>query len=205
MSGRSLLRVLGALVLALFFITAFTPLPNHLDRAMGLEPDLGPAQAIVVLGSGIHPDGVLSERSLVHELHGIVLWRRGLAPLLVLSGPGRAGSRSEAQTRLALASTLGVPLTAVVADSGGHTPRGEARSIHDRLGPTGVRRILLVTDRRHLVRARRAFEAAGFEVRPAPPPDFLGGARSPQERLQLARRLFEEWLARGYYALTGFP
>ena len=205
MSGRGLLRVLGTLVVVLFFITAFTPLPNQLDRAMGLKPDLGPAGAIVVLGSGIHPDGVLSERSLVHALHGIALWRRGLAPLLVFSGPGRGGGRSEAQTRLALASTLGLPSTAVVADSGGHTTRGEARSIHDLLGPRGVRRILLVTDTRHQARARRAFEAVGFEVRPAPPPDFLGGARSPQERLQLARRLFEVWLARAYYAMTGFP
>lgn len=203
MSGRSLLRALGALVLALFLAAAFTPLPNHLNRAMGLEPDLGPAQAIVVLGSGVHADGVLSDRSLVHELHGIALWRQSLAPLLVLSGPSLAGRSSEAQIRAALASTLGLPSDAVVADSGGRTTRGEAESIRRRLAPMGVDRILLVTDRRHLVRARRAFEETGFEVRPAPPPDFLGGARSPQERLQLTRRLTEEWLARAYYAMTG--
>lgn len=202
MSGRSLLQTLGAIVLVLFLVTAFTPLPNHLDRAIGLEPDLGPAQAIVVLGSGVHSDGVLSDRSLVHELHGIALWRYGLAPLLVLSGPGRGGGRSEAQVRAALASTLGLPSDAIVADSGGRTTRGEAESLRGRLRPMGVQRILLVTDRRHLPRARRAFEAVGFEVRPAPPPDFLGGARSPQERLQLARRLAEEWLARTYYAMT---
>jgi uncharacterized SAM-binding protein YcdF (DUF218 family) len=205
MGRRRTLRVLGTVVAGLFSSLAFTPLANRLNQGLSVGPELGPADAIVVLGGGIHPDGVLSERSIAHALHGMALWRGGLAPLLVFSGPGSSGGESEARQRMSLALVLAIPRDRIVADSGGRTTRGEAASIRDRLDSGRVRSVLLVTDRRHLARARQAFERAGFKVFSAPPPDFLGGALSPQERLQLTRRIVEELAARAYYYITGFP
>jgi uncharacterized SAM-binding protein YcdF (DUF218 family) len=198
------LRVLGAATLGAFFTAAFTPLSNALNSWLSVKPDLRAGDAIVVLGSGVHPGGVLSERSIAHALHGIALWRRGLAPVLLFSGPGTSGGPSEACARLELARQLGLPAEGMLADSAGLTTRGEARSVRRLLQPRSAHRILLVTDARHLSRAREAFLRVGFEVIPAPPPDFLGAAASPQARLLLTRRLVEEMLARTYYWLTEF-
>lgn len=195
-------RVLGAATLGALFTAAFTPLSNALNRWLSVQPDLRAGDAIVVLGSGVHAGGLLTERSISHALHGIELWRRGLAPVLLFSGPGRSAGPSEAYARLVLARQLGLPPTNILLDSGGLTTRGEAQSVRRLLEPRGANRILLVTDARHLSRAREAFLRVGFDVVPAPPPDLLAGAASPQTRLQLTRRIVEELLARIYYWLT---
>lgn len=202
MSGSRLRRALGAATLLAFFAAAFTPLSNTLNSWLSVKPDLRSADAIVVLGSGAHPGGLLSERSISHALHGIELWRRGLAPVLLFSGPVTAGGPSEASARLLLARQLGLPQESMLADSGGLTTRGEAQSVRRLLLDRSADRVLLVADARHLTRARGAFQRVGFEVVPAPPPDLLAAAASPQARMQLTRRILEEMLARIYYRLT---
>lgn len=199
-----MLRVLGGATLGAFFASAFTPASNALNRRLSLQPDLRGGDAIVVLGSGIHRDGLLSERSITHALHGIELWKRGLAPFILFSGPAGSMGPSEAIVRRALAEQLGVPPERVLVDSSGRTTRGEARSLRRVLFLRDARRVVLVTDARHLRRAREAFVRVGFDVAPAPPPDVLADAASPQARLQLSRRIVEEMLAWIYYWITGF-
>jgi len=200
-SGSRLRRVLGAATLAAFFTAAFTPLSNALNSWLSIKPDLRAADAIVVLGSGAHPGGLLSERSMSHALHGIELWRRGFAPVLLFSGPATSGGPSEASARLLLARQLGLTSESMLV-GGGLTTRGEAQSVRRALNARSAQRVLLVADARHLTRAREAFQRVGFEVVPAPPPDLLAAAASPQARLQLTRRIVEEMLARIYYRLT---
>lgn len=202
MSSSRAIRLLGGLTLCAFFASAFTPLSNALNRRFGVQPALRNGDVIVVLGSGIHAHGLLSERSMSHALHGIDLWRRGLAPLLLFSGPPSTGGPSEAKARELLARQLGLPTERVLLDSGGRTTRGEAQSIRNALEHRRAHRILLITDTRHLRRAGSAFRRAGFEVVPAPAPDYLASASSPQARLQLSRRIVEEMLAGFYYWLT---
>src|SRR5213596_2333507 len=59
-------RCLGAAAV-LVCLAALTPLPNYLVRSLQAEARLGPADAIVVLGSGIEPDGALSPGSLYRD------------------------------------------------------------------------------------------------------------------------------------------
>src|SRR2546426_10030947 len=80
-------RCLGAAAV-LVCLAAFTPLPNHLAQALRPEPRLEPADAIVVLGGGIDPDGTLTPDSLYRVTQGIRLYKARLAPLIVFSGPG---------------------------------------------------------------------------------------------------------------------
>ena len=202
MSSSRAIRLLGGLTLGAFFASAFTPLSNALNYWFSTQPALRNGDVIVVLGSGIHAHGLLSERSMSHTLHGIDLWRRGLAPLLLFSGPRYANGPSEAKARELLARQLGLPTERVLLDSGGRTTRGEAQSIRTALERRRAHRILLITDARHLRRAGIAFQHAGFEVVPAPAPDYLASASSPQARLQLTRRIAEEMLAGLYYWLT---
>ncbi len=73
-----------------------------------------------------------------------------------------------------------------------------------RLEPRAVRRILLVTDSEHLTRAVPLFQRVGLEVLPAPADSISAATNSPEERLQLLRRLSQELMARLYYRLAGY-
>jgi len=195
MSVRGGLRAIGASALALFAALAFTPLPNLLYRVLvPPAPPPEPAPAIVVLGAGID-EGVLTDHSRRRALGGVVLFRRGLAPLLVMLGPGSRG-RSEAEVRVRLAEELGVPAAALLADPRGRTTRDEARVSWEDLAPRGVRRILLVTGRHHMPRAVPLFRRVGFEVVPAPVDDNPPEVDRPEARLELAHDLLGELLAR---------
>ena len=142
------LRIIGCAGLGVFVAAAFTPLPDALSRVWGTRERLEPAEAIVVLASGVRSDGSLGNASLRRTIHGMRLYRKGLAPLLVLNGGG--GAR-EAQGRLALAEELGVPLGAIRAVPHTLTTRDEARRVGELLG-TRARHILLVTDSQHTSR-----------------------------------------------------
>jgi len=202
MSGGGALRAIGATGLALFAALAFTPLPNLIHGVVvPPAPPLEPAAAIVVLGAGADGD-VLTNDSLRRALGGVALFRRGLAPRLVMLGPGR--EPSEAAVRVRLAEDLGVPAAALLADSRGLTTRDEARVSWEDLAPRGGRKVLLVTGSQHMLRAAALFRRVGFEVVPAPVDDVPSGAQRPQARLELARALFRELLARAYNRVAGY-
>ena len=188
--------------MALFAVLAFTPLSNGLYGVLvppAAPPE--PAAAIVVLGSRVD-DGVLSNSSLRRALGGVVLFRKGLAPLLVMLGS--RGTPSEADVRVRLAQDLGVPAAALLADARGRTTRDEARVCWEDLAPRGMRRILLVTSREHMQRAAALFRRAGFEVVESPVEELSSTVGQPQERLELARVLLRELVARAYYRAAGY-
>jgi uncharacterized SAM-binding protein YcdF (DUF218 family) len=193
----ALCRRLGAALLLAAAVVAFTPV---VDRALQEEPlpPPGPGDAIVVLGSRMSVDGTLSAASLQRTIRGIQLYRRGLAPLLLMSGP-RQGARVEADVRADLAREFGVPESALLTDSSGHTTRDEARAIAVRLRSRGVRRVVLVTSVDHMPRARRQFEREGFSVEAAAVGMLRPEWMRPDERLGQARRWMEELGARLYY------
>ncbi|MBI4636100.1 MAG: YdcF family protein [Candidatus Rokubacteria bacterium] len=199
MSRAGLLRLVGVLGVVLFLASAFTPLPNLLAGALATRPRVERADAIVALGGGVFPDGKLRQSSLRRVLEGIVLYRQGLAPRLVLLGPA-----SEAERRVALANQLGVPPEALLIDDGAWTTREEAERMKRLLAPHGVRRILLVANSQHQARARALFERAGFEVLAANADEFSYAATLPEDRLDLMRRTVREFVALLYYRAAGY-
>jgi uncharacterized SAM-binding protein YcdF (DUF218 family) len=203
MSCPNILRALGIAGIALFVLTAFTPLPNILDRRTGISGQVEPAEAIVVLGAGLQARGVMSESSLRRALHGIILYRTGFAPLLVFSGPAGKGGFVEAEVRADMARLLGIAPTALLTEPSAQTTREEALRIAALLQPMGVHIILLVTGQEHMARSQRLFANAGFTVHPAPVDD-LGRANTPGPRLRLMQRVLQEFLARLYYWLAGY-
>ena len=197
------LRVLGACVAASFLVAAFTPLANVLHRRVRITAAPGPAEAIVVLGAGVGPDGVLDEHSLRRLLHGVVLYRRGLAPRVLILGARNMAGVVEAEVRARLSGELDVPAGVTSVESRGHTTAQEAALSARLLLPTGARRVLLVTAHHHMPRARRLFEAAGFEVVPAATDELSGEDVRPEGRLRILRVLAVEALAGVYNRLTG--
>jgi uncharacterized SAM-binding protein YcdF (DUF218 family) len=118
-------------------------------------------------------------------------------------GPAYQGSPIEAETRASIARELGIPAAAIVVEGRGLTTRQEADLAASRVRELGGHRVLLVTGAQHMHRARRFFERAGLEVVPAPVIEISPLAQSPDGRLELARLVIQEGLARLYYRLTG--
>jgi uncharacterized SAM-binding protein YcdF (DUF218 family) len=198
------LRVLGAAGVAAFLVTAFTPAAGLLARRLAVASRPAPADAIVVLGASASPDGVLGDASLRRTVEGIRLHRRGLAPLLVLLGATTDGGPPEAAVREALAREMGITPDAVLAIGDARTTREEAARVAELLGRRRLRRVLLVTDAHHLARAIPLFERHGLTVSPAVADGLSMATRIPGERLELARRVTQEVLARAYHRLAGY-
>jgi uncharacterized SAM-binding protein YcdF (DUF218 family) len=199
------LRVGGGLALATFVIVAFTPLVTHVNGWFELRAIPTPSGAIVVLGGGgVRGDGSLTDVSLRRTLQGVDLYQRGLAPLLVLSGPGLEAIRAEGEARAALADRLGVPASAIVVETVARTTREEAVRIAARLRARGIGQILLVGDAQGMRRAVGAFRHAGLDAVPVPAEDVPSRPSTPMARLALAQRLLIEGLAVTYYQAAGY-
>lgn len=197
-------RLVGFAGVAFFLVSAFTPLPNILSRWLGTLSRLEPAEAIVVLGGGVSSDGKLNNSSMRRTVHGILLYRRGLAPLLVFMGPARDEGPAEAEVRAEIAQELGISPGVIVTEADVQTTREEAVRGGALLRKRGVRKILLVTDTYHMARARALFEQDGFEVLAAPAEGLSSRESSPEERLRLMRRILGELFAWVYYRIAGY-
>jgi uncharacterized SAM-binding protein YcdF (DUF218 family) len=181
-----------------------TPLPNALFRWSAIPSDVQTADAIVVLGAAVDPDGTLSPESLLRTVRAIALFREGRSVLVAFSGPPNDGGPTEADVRAALARRMGVPSDAVLTESKARTTREEALRIGATLRARNVRTILLVTDSLHMRRARALFERAGVRVFPATADVRSGSGSAPGRRLLLVRDVLGEWLALGYYRIAGY-
>ncbi len=191
------LRFLGLVGLVVFGAGAFTPLPNWLNAWMGGSARLEPADAIVILGrGGADSDGVLTNRSLRRLMHGVELYRKALAPLLVLSG-----TAEETSARATLAEGLGLPAGTIMRAGSAHTTEEEAARLGQMLLPRGQRRILLVADPIDMPRARAVMKRAGFTVLPAP--TAATGPSLPEARLALLRDIATELAGWAYYRVAG--
>lgn len=142
------------------------PLP---PSGSGGEPA---ADAVVVLGCALR--GGLPSPALVRRVErGIALLRCGAAPLLVLSGGGAPLSEAAAMRDLALAQ--GVGAEALLLEPRSRNTFENARETARLLQGSGLGRVVLVSDRYHLPRARLLFRAAGLAVAgcDGPPPRGL--------------------------------
>ena len=133
----------------------------------------GRAQAIVVLGARLRPDGspgsALSRRVAV----GVALYRQGAAPLLLLSGGGgRVRAEADAMAEAALAA--GVPRSALLIEARSANTVENAFLSAKLLAERDITAVLLVSERYHLHRARLLFDRAGLVVVDgvAPPGDW---------------------------------
>ena len=181
-----------------FLLAAFTPLPNWLFARLAVAGAIGPADAIVVLGGAAAPDGTLQDSSLRRAVEGIRLRQRRLAAVLVFSGQPH-----EVAARVRLALDVGVPAGSIIAITGAQTTREEALAVRAHVSPT-LRRILLVTDSQHLVRAKALFEHEGYEVLPAPANPLPVDTTDADERVGLLTWTLVEAAARAYYRLAGY-
>ena len=180
-----------------------TPLSDRLAARYAQRPQLEPADAVIVLGGGF-AHGALGDPSLQRLVHGVRLQRRGLAPLLVLTGEARPRGPSEPAVRAELARSFGVPPDAILALPGANTTRDEAALARAALLPRGVQSVLLVSSALHLTRAREIFEREGFRVLPAPVESSFAYGSGAAQRLAVARLFVREMAGHAYNRLAGY-
>jgi uncharacterized SAM-binding protein YcdF (DUF218 family) len=158
-----------------------------------------PAEAVVVLGARVYPDGRPSLALYDRTRTGAELVCRGLADKLVLSGgPGDRGvHETDAMKRVAL--ELGVAESKIVIDRDGLTTAHTSRHTRSLLtAPDASRppRVLVVSHGYHLARTRLAMHDAGVVAYTVP-------ARETRPLLRLPYFVAREVAAFWVYWLTG--
>jgi uncharacterized SAM-binding protein YcdF (DUF218 family) len=145
--GRAVLGVVG-LALAVWGLSAV------LVMVWGQRDEARPADAIVVMGAAQYagrPSPVLKARLD----HAIALYGRGLAPRLVLTGGvGEGDTTSEAAVGRRYARRQGVPDTALLTEEHGRTTTESLYAVAALLDGEGAGRVILVSDRFHMLRLR---------------------------------------------------
>lgn len=109
------------------------------------------ANAIVVLGAA-QWDGRPSPVLKARVDHAVELWRRGLAPILVMTGgQGPGDTTTEAAVERRYAISLGVPAEAIKIEPHSRNTAESLRNVASMMGPN-AREVILVSDPFHMLR-----------------------------------------------------
>jgi uncharacterized SAM-binding protein YcdF (DUF218 family) len=202
---KAALRWLGIAASAALAITLFTPFWNSAGERLAVKPAVRPGDAIVVLGAGVK-GGALVDESLRRTLYGMELFKRGMAPIIVFSGPAEQEepSLSEAEVRQNLAEEMGIPHDRIITVSKVLTTREESQQVAAELEKLHATSVLLVTEALHMRRAMAVFEKAGLKTIPAPSDDLPRIAVSPSGRLKLMWRVLLQAGGLVYYRVAGY-
>lgn len=151
-------------------VTVVGVLAFQINR-LGSQDHARPADAIVILGAQVDPDGTASSDLMSRTYHAMDLFQAGLAPVVICAG-GAGGDRLAAGAvacRFAQ-QELGLPADRawVVQEGDAWTTSGEALLVADLMRRNGWRSAILVSHPLHLYRARWLFEREGIDAVTSP-------------------------------------
>lgn len=178
----------------------YTYVPDRIVSPLLVESDQDAADAIVVLGASVVGACTPGHSGVRRVMHAVRLWRDRRAPFILITGGSGPSPCPVSRAMADMARELGVPdhvlriepvsrSTAENASLGGVLLRG-----------WGVRRVILVSDRLHLTRARAAFQAQGFDVRLSAVPIYEGH----EDNVSMLIAGLREYIALGYYWTRGW-
>ena len=158
--------VLGMLLL----VSGVLPVGHWLERPLVVSEPVRSADAIVILSGGIVDDDTLSLGSAQRVVHGLRLFKRGLAPVVILTGANPVDPRvPEADVMAKVALELGIPPSSVIVDREGERTATQATAVARIARARNIRSILLVTSPVHSYRAVQVFRRTGLTVVAATP------------------------------------
>lgn len=178
-----------------------TAMADHLVSPLVVADSADQADAIVALGGGLIGDCVLNTHSLRRTILAARLWRERRASQVLFTGgqPDRLRC-SVAEVMARFAEDLGVPRSALHVENASATTRENAMKSAPILNSLGVQRVVIVTDRLHMLRAAGAFAQYGFSISTASVPIYAGHA----DNISMLARAAREAVALGYYHLRGW-
>jgi uncharacterized SAM-binding protein YcdF (DUF218 family) len=131
----------------------------------------GSADAIVVLGAAQY-NGRPSPVFKARLDHAAALYRRGLAPLVMVTGGVGAGDTlSEAAVGRRYLIEAGLPEGAVAIEATGRTSEQSLRAAARHVRDAGGSRVILVSDGFHMLRLAVLARRFGLEPKRSPAPD----------------------------------
>lgn len=119
------------------------------------------ADAIVVLGASVLPDGTPSQILKDRVENAVELYQAGAAPKIIMSGDNSTLEYNEVRSMKDYAVSLGVPSGDVFCDHAGFSTY---ESMHRAKSVFGAERIIVSTQRYHLYRALWSAHALGLEA-----------------------------------------
>ena len=129
---------------------------------------LRPADAALVLGAGVRPDGTPSPFLRDRVEVGVALYEAGLVDVLLMSGDGDDSSGfGETAVMRDLAESLGVPAEAIVEDPEGLDTEASCIRAREVFGEVSV---IVATQQFHQARALWLCEQAGIAAQGVYPP-----------------------------------
>jgi uncharacterized SAM-binding protein YcdF (DUF218 family) len=144
-----------------------------------------PASAIVVLGAAQYvgrPSPVLRARLD----HAVDLWRRKLAPVIIVTGgTGRGDTTSEAAVSRRYAIKQGVPASSILMETKGRTTSESMDGVAALMAQRRRRDVLLVSDPFHMLRLTILARRHGLVPYASPTPTSPIAA-NPSERWKYA-------------------
>jgi uncharacterized SAM-binding protein YcdF (DUF218 family) len=212
---RAPMGVLISLVAALSLYACATPivascLLEQLDAKVPSSVELGPAQAIVVLGADLHLShgadedalGPLSEQRVALAADA---YRKLHLPVAVTGGAVPDGRRTAGELMRAALEGDSVPITWVEERS--TSTYENALFTAQLLRPAGIRTVVVVTSAWHMPRALWSFQRVGLRALPWPVPhDYLHADRvsdylPSMDALNDTSEALHELLGLAYYRL----
>jgi uncharacterized SAM-binding protein YcdF (DUF218 family) len=156
---RDLTRVAAVALVGAVAVAAYA---TYRIWDQGQRDERRPADAIVVMGAAEY-DGRPSPVFRARLDHAVSLYRDGLAPVLVVTGGKAEGDRTtEAAVARDFAISAGVPADSILVEDRGRTTLESLRTVGDMLRARGVRDVLFVSDRAHMLRVLRMARDQGL-------------------------------------------
>lgn len=133
------------------------------------QDQAAPADAIGVLGAAEY-DGRPSPVYRARLDHALVLYHRGIAPLIItLGGPG-GDQYTEGSVGADYLISRGVPEQAIIAETESRNTEESARRIAVIARVNGLHRLVVVSDDTHMFRIHAICAAEGLDVLTSPRP-----------------------------------
>jgi uncharacterized SAM-binding protein YcdF (DUF218 family) len=165
-TGFAVAIVLAALLVSIF---AWSDWVYSQIESYAAQDQAAPADAIVVFGAAEY-DGRPSPVYRARLDHALVLYRKGIAPLLITLG-GDGGDRfSEGLVGLTYLHGAGVPEDAMIAETESRNTEESARRVAVIARTNGLQRLVIVSDGTHLFRIHAICAADGLDVLTSPRP-----------------------------------
>ena len=177
--GRFVRRLIAAVIAAVVLIWIAVVM---LVVAEGRGDEARAAAAIVVMGAAQY-DGRPSPVLRARLDHALELWRRGMAPKLVLTGGrGIGDTLTEAEVGRRYVMRRGVPDSAILVETEGRTTIQSLRGVSALLNPPERPAVIVVSDPFHMLRLSILARRLGFEP-----------LSSPTRTSPISRRRSQRW------------
>lgn len=122
------------------------------------------ADAVVVPGNTVSPQGIPSDRLAARLDMALFAYNTKLAPLIIVSGATGEKGVDEATAMARYLEARGVPRQAILLDSQGADTAATAMNASERLHRSDLDTVLIASQYFHVTRMRLALQRAGLHV-----------------------------------------